>query len=565
MKRKILIVGGVAGGASVAARVRRLDENAEVIMFDRGPHVSFSNCSLPYHLSGIVEDSESLVLMNPEIFKSRYNIDARIHSEVVKINRDEKTIIVRNLTSNEEYEEAYDKLVLSPGASPIRPAQIEGINRDNVFTVRNVADIDQLNRYLIDRKVKDVAVIGGGFIGVEVAENLRLAEYNVSLVEFADQIMTAFDYDMAQILHKQMVDHGVNLVVNDGLAKITDNHIETQSGEKYAAQAVVLAIGVRPETSLAEAAGLEIGVTGGIKVNQHYLTTDSNIYAVGDAIEVHHRLLHKPTRLALAGPAQKQARAVADHIYGIPSRQLGVIGSSSMHLFDLNAASTGLNEKTAEAAGFSHDSVYILPSDKVSLMPDSSVMHFKLVYEVPTGRILGAQAIGKGNVDKRIDVIATMITMNGTLADLKDLELSYSPMLGTAKDVVNHAALVALNQLNGYYREVKVSQVRELVENDAFIIDAREPGEFERGHLKTAVNIPLSQFRDRLSEIPKDQPVYVHCRSGQRSYNMVMALQNLGFTNVFNISGSFLGINLYEYFNDLVTGREKIVTKYNFN
>lgn len=565
MKRKILVVGGVAGGASVAARVRRLDENAEVIMFDRGPHVSFSNCSLPYHLSGIVEDSESLVLMNPEIFKSRYNIDARTHSEVVKINRDEKTIIVRNLTSNEEYEEAYDKLVLSPGASPIRPAEIEGINRDNVFTVRNVADIDQLNRYLIDRKVKDVAVIGGGFIGVEVAENLRLAEYNVSLVEFADQIMTAFDYDMAQILHKQMVDHGVNLVVDDGLAKITDNHIETQSGEKYAAQAVVLAIGVRPETSLAEAAGLEIGVTGGIKVNQHYLTTDSNIYAVGDAIEVHHRLLHKPTRLALAGPAQKQARAVADHIYGISSRQLGVIGSSSMHLFDLNAASTGLNEKTAESAGFSYDSVYILPSDKVSLMPDSSVMHFKLVYEVPTGRILGAQAIGKGNVDKRIDVIATMITMNGTLADIKDLELSYSPMLGTAKDVVNHAALVALNQLNGYYHEVKVSQVRELVENDAFIIDAREPTEFERGHLKTAVNIPLSQFRNRLNEIPKDQPVYVHCRSGQRSYNMVMALQNLGFTNVFNISGSFLGINLYEYFNDLVTGREKIVTKYNFN
>lgn len=254
-------------------------------MFDRGPHVSFSNCSLPYHLSGIVEDSESLVLMNPEIFKSRYNIDARIHSEVVKINRDEKTIIVRHLTSNGEYEEAYDKLVLSPGASPIRPAQIEGVNRDNVFTVRNVADIDQLNRYLIDRKVKDVAVIGGGFIGVEVIENLRLAEYNVSLVEFADQIMTAFDYDMAQILHKQMVDHSVNLVVDDGLAKITDNHIETQSGEKYAAQAVVLAIGVRPETSLAEAAGLEVGVTGGIKVNQHYLTTDSNIYAVGDAIE----------------------------------------------------------------------------------------------------------------------------------------------------------------------------------------------------------------------------------------------------------------------------------------
>lgn len=565
MGKKILIVGGVAGGASVAARARRLNEEAEIIMFEKGPHVSFSNCSLPYHLSGIVEDSQSLVLMNPTLFKNRYNIEARVDSEVVKINREAKTITVKNVTTNEEYEESYDKLVLSPGASPIRPAQIEGINRENVFTVRNVVDIDYLNHYLTQNKIKDVAVIGGGFIGVEVAENLRLAEYNVSLVEFADQIMTAFDYDMAQILHKQMVDQGVNLVVNDGLAKIGDGQIETQSGAVIWAEAVVLAIGVRPETSLAEQAGLEIGKTGAIKVNGHYLTTDPDIYAVGDAIEVHHRLLHKPTRLALAGPAQKQARAVADHIFGVPSRQLGVIGSSSMHLFDLNAASTGLNAKTAEAAGFSYDSVYILPSDKVSLMPDSSVMHFKLVYEVPTGRILGAQAIGKGNVDKRIDVIATMITMNGTLEDLKDLELTYSPMLGTAKDVVNHAALVALNQLNGHYREVKVTKVRELVETDAFIIDAREPGEFERGHLKTAVNIPLSQFRDRLSEIPKDEPVYVHCRSGQRSYNMVMALQNLGFTNIFNVSGSFLGINLYEYFNDLITNRDKIVTNYNFN
>ncbi len=565
MGKKILIVGGVAGGASVAARARRLNEEAEIIMFEKGPHVSFSNCSLPYHLSGIVEDSQSLVLMNPTLFKNRYNIEARVDSEVVKINREAKTITVKNVTTNEEYEESYDKLVLSPGASPIRPAQIEGINRENVFTVRNVVDIDYLNHYLTQNKIKDVAVIGGGFIGVEVAENLRLAEYNVSLVEFADQIMTSFDYDMAQILHKQMVDQGVNLVVNDGLAKIGDDQIETQSGAVIRAEAVVLAIGVRPETSLAEQAGLEIGKTGAIKVNGQYLTTDPDIYAVGDAIEVHHRLLHKPTRLALAGPAQKQARAVADHIFGVPSRQLGVIGSSSMHLFDLNAASTGLNAKTAEAAGFSYDSVYILPSDKVSLMPDSSVMHFKLVYEVPTGRILGAQAIGKGNVDKRIDVIATMITMNGTLEDLKDLELTYSPMLGTAKDVVNHAALVALNQLNGQYREVKVTKVRELVETDAFIIDAREPGEFERGHLKTAVNIPLSQFRDRLSEIPKDEPVYVHCRSGQRSYNMVMALQNLGFTNIFNVSGSFLGINLYEYFNDLITNRDKIVTNYNFN
>ncbi|GAA0303026.1 NADPH-dependent 2,4-dienoyl-CoA reductase/sulfur reductase-like enzyme/rhodanese-related sulfurtransferase [Gracilibacillus halotolerans] len=564
MAKRILVVGGVAGGASAAARVRRLDEHAEVIIFEKGPHVSFSNCSLPYHLSGIVENSDSLVLMNPDIFKNRYNIDARVNSEVVKINRGEKTITVNDVVTGKTYEESYDKLILSPGASPIRPGNIEGINQPNVFTVRNVVDIEKLNAYVKNKNIKDVAVIGGGYIGVEVAENLRLANYNVSLVEFANQIMAPFDYDMAQILHKEMVDHGVNLIVDDGLATIGEGYIETQSGKKIDAQAVVLAIGVRPETKLAEEAGLEIGDTGAIKVDGNYVTNDKDIYAGGDAIEVYHRLLHKPTRLALAGPAQKQARAVADHIYGIPSRNLGVIGSSSIHLFDLNAASTGLNARTADSAGFSYDSVYIMPGDKVGLMPNSNVLHFKLVYETPTGRILGAQAIGKGNVDKRIDVIATMITMNGTLEDLKDVELTYSPMLGTAKDVVNHAALVALNQLSGKYREVKVSEVRDLVENNAFIIDAREKNEYAAGHFKNAVHIPLSEFRERLDEIPTDQPVYIHCRSGQRSYNMVMALQNLGYNNVFNMSGSYLGINLYEYFNDLITGREKIVTEYNF-
>lgn len=563
MGKKVLIVGGVAGGASVAARVRRLDESAEIIMFEKGPHVSFSNCSLPYHLSGIVEDSEKLVLMSPDIFKSRYNIEARVQQEVIQINRDKKTITVKDLISDKTYEEGYDKLVLSPGASPIRP-NLEGIDNSNVFTVRNVVDIENINSYIKQKGMKDIAVIGGGFIGVEVAENLKLANYNVTLVEFANQVMAPFDYDMAQILHKEMVDHGVELILDDGLAKISDGYITTNSGRKIDAQAVVLAIGVRPETNLAKEAGLEIGETGAIKVDSNYLTSDRDIYAVGDAIEVYHRLLQKQTRLALAGPAQKQARAAADHMYGIPTRNIGVIGSSSIHLFDLNAASTGLNARTAEQAGMMYDYVYLMPGDKVGLMPDSNPMHFKLVYEYPTGRILGAQAIGKGNVDKRIDVIATMITMNGTLEDLKDLELTYSPMLGTAKDVVNHAALVGLNLLKGRYKEVKVSQVRELVESNAFIIDAREQGEYNTGHFKNAVNIPLSEFRQRLDEIPKDQPVYIHCRSGQRSYNTVMALQNLGYENVYNISGSYLGVNLYEYFNDLVTGRERIVTEYNF-
>ncbi|WP_066298466.1 FAD-dependent oxidoreductase [Bacillus sp. FJAT-29937] len=561
--KKILVVGGVAGGASTAARIRRLDESAKVIMFEKGPHVSFSNCSLPYHLGGIVEDSEKLVLMSPAIFKNRYNIEARVNHEVIAINRENKTITVKDLMTDKNYEESYDKLVLSPGASPIKP-NLEGINNPNVFTVRNVVDIDNIQSFIKQKGIRDIAVIGGGFIGVEVAENLKLANFNVTLVEFANQVMAPFDYDMAQILHKEMMDHGVNLVLDDRLAKIENKYVVTNSGKQIDAQAVILAIGVRPETSLAKEAGLEIGETGAIKVDHNYLTNDENIYAAGDAIEVYHRLLHKPTRLALAGPAQKQARAAADHMYGIPNRNNGVIGSSSIHLFDLNAASTGLNTRNAEQAGIKHDYVYVIPGDKVGLMPNSNPMHFKLVYEYPTGRILGAQAIGKGNVDKRIDVIAAMITMNGTLEDLKDLELTYSPMLGTAKDVVNLAALVALNQLHGKYKEVKVSEVRKLVENNAFIIDAREKGEYNAGHLFNAVNIPLSEFRDRLDEIPKDKPVYIHCRSGQRSYNMVMALQNLGYTNVFNVSGSYLGINIYEYFNDLVNGREKIVTEYNF-
>src|SRR5690625_2288171 len=563
MGKKVLIVGGVAGGASVAARVRRLDEHAEVIMFERGPHVSFSNCSLPYHLSGIVEDSQKLILMDPKIFKNRYNIEARVNQEVVKINRERKSITIKDLMADRIYEENYDTLVLSPGAAPIRP-KLEGINNNNVFTVRNVVDIERLNSFIKQNNLKDIAVIGGGFIGVEVAENLQLAGHHVSVIEFANQVMAPYDYDIAQILHKEMTDQGIDLILDDGLAKIGEDFVETNSGKKINAQAVVLAIGVRPEISLAEDANLEIGNTGAIKVDHNYLTSDKNIYAVGDAIEVHHRLLHKPTRLALAGPAQKQARAAADHIYGMANRNRGVIGSSSIRLFDLNAASTGLNAKTAEQAGIPYDSVYVMPGDKVGLMPNSHPMHFKLIYEYPTGRILGAQAIGKGNVDKRIDVIATMITMNGTLEDLKDLELTYSPMLGTAKDVVNHAALVALNQLEGRYEEIKVSQVRELVESNAFIIDAREKGEYNAGHLKNAINIPLSEFRNRLNAIPTDRSVYIHCRSGQRSYNMVMALNNLGYKNVYNISGSYLGINLYEYFNDLVTNRNKIVTEYNF-
>lgn len=561
--KKVVVIGGVAGGASAAARIRRLDEQAQIVMFERGPHVSFSNCSLPFYLSGVVADSKKLLMMTPESFEVKHNIDARVNSEVIAINREDKTVTVQHTQTGEVTTESYDKLVLSPGASPIVP-NLPGTDLPHVFTVRNVVDIERLHTAIVERDAQNIAVIGGGFIGIEVAENLRLAGRNVALVEFAPQILTPFDEDMVQILHKEMVDKGVDLIVGDGLANITPTTIGLNSGTEMNADIVVLAIGVRPETMLAEKAGLTIGETGAIHVNQNYQTNDPNIYAVGDAIEVYHRLMHKKVRLALAGPAQRQARAVADHMYGIPVTNKGVIGSSSIQVFDYAAAATGLNERTAQQLGLQVEAVYVIAPDKVGLMPSSNPLHFKLIYEVPTGRVLGAQAIGKGNADKRIDVIATLITMNGTIEDLKELELSYSPMFSTAKDVVNIAALVATNLMAGRFKQVRVHEVRSLVEQGAYILDVRERAEFAQGALKGAVNIPLGELRERMAEVPKDVPVYVSCRSAQRSYNAVMALNHNGYTNVANVSGSFLGICLYEYYQDQAQQREPIMTQYNF-
>ena len=564
---KLVVVGGVAGGASAAARVRRLDAYAEIVMFERGEHVSFSNCCLPYHLSGTVANSDALVLMSPEKFKKQHNIDARTNSEVIDIKRDEKKVVVKNLVSGEIYEESYDKLVLAPGANPIMPKSIKGIDRANVFAVRNVIDIRAIKAYMDKPETQDIVVVGGGFIGVEVAENLKEAGKNVSLIEGSDQIMAPFDYDMVQILHKELDDNGVELYLSSTLTAIEDGCVKAvKNSEEFTvkADAVVMAIGVAPETTLAVKAGLEIGETRGIKVNHHYQTSDPDIYAVGDAIEIFNSMTHKPGRLALAGPAQRQARAAADHMYGLHHNNKGYIGSSCIRVFGQNAASTGLNEKAAKAAGFNCDSVMVLPNDKVGLMPGAHYMVFKLVFEVPTGRILGAQAIGMGNTDKRIDVIAAMITMGATLEDLKELELCYSPVFGTAKDIVNFAATVGLNVLYGRFKQVHVNEVRSLVESGAYIVDVREENEYAAGHLNGAHNIPLSQLEERMHEIPKDVPVYLHCRSSQRSYYAVCRLQSYGYTNVTNISGSFLGISLYEYFNDKKLGRTPIMDKYNF-
>lgn len=566
MSRKILIVGGVAGGASAAARLRRLNENDQIIMFEKGPHVSFSNCCLPYHLSEMIEDAESLVLMQPEKFFNQYRIDARTNNKVIGIDRKNKTIKVKDLITNKEYEESYDKLILSPGAKPIIP-NIEGIDNMSVFTVRNVVDIAKL-KYFIDKpQNKDLTVIGGGFIGVEVCENLREAGYNVTLIEASNQIMRPFDYDMVQILHKEIFDKGVNLIVEDKVVKFKNGYTILESGKKIKSDIVVMAIGVTPDTELIKGTGLELGEMGGIKVDSNYCTNDKDIYAVGDAIEVYHALTKRKTKLPLAGPAQKQARAVADHINNIPVKNTGFIGSSVIKVFDYNAASTGLNENLIKDLdmNINYDIARVIPSDRVGLMPGASPIHFKLIFEVPTGKILGAQAIGKGNVDKGVNVIATLIKLGGTVEDLKDLELCYAPSFSTAKDVVNHVGYVASNILNKTFNQVPVTKVRELVENNECIIDVREENEFELGNIKGAINIPLSQMRDRLDEIPKDKTLYIHCRSAQRSYNATLALQQLGFEDIYNISGSYLGICLYEYFNDKMKGREPIVTEYNFN
>ncbi|MPQ42671.1 FAD-dependent oxidoreductase [Clostridium tarantellae] len=565
MKRKILIVGGVAGGASAATRLRRHSEEDEIIIFEKGPNVSFSNCSLPYYLSGEVYPMDKLILMNPEKFMAQYKIDVRVNNEVIKIDRKNKKIKIKDILIGETYEEAYDKLILSPGAEPIAPS-IPGIESINVFSVRNVVDIKKLNEFITLMPSKDITIIGGGFIGVEICENLIKAGFNVTLIEAGKQILTPFDYDMVQILHKEIYDKKVELILEDKVIKFENDTVVLQSGRKIKTNAVVMAIGVTPEIELAKESNLELGDTGAIKVDSNYRTNDNNIYAIGDAIEVYNSLTHEFTKLSLAGAAQKQARAVADHINGMSILNRGYIGSNIIKVFDYNAASTGLNENLIKKLklNINYDIVRLILSDKVGIMPNSSPIHFKLLYEIPTGKILGAQAIGKGDVGKRIDIIATSIKYGATVQDLKDLELCYAPSFGTAKDIVNYAGYVSSNLLDDFFKQINVDKVRKLVEANEFIIDIRESREFELGHLKGAINLPLSELRYRFKEIPKDKTVYLYCRSGQRSYNATRVLINKGYNNIVNITGSFLGICFYEYFNDMILNRNPIVTEYNF-
>lgn len=566
MSKKYIVIGGVTGGASTATRIRRLDEEAEITIYEKNGYVSFSNCSLPYYLGSLVgKKAEDLILLTPENFKKQYNIDVEVNSLVTEINPDKKCVTIKNTQTGEIKEDTYDDLILSPGANPIKPKSIKGIDSSNVFTVRNVDDVRAIHEYLTKKNIQDVAVIGGGFIGLEVTENLAKSIKNISLIEAADHVLATVDDEFAQIVQKELYDNNVNVVLRDGLSEIYKDHIVLGSGKSIKAEAVIMAIGVAPDTKLAKEAGCKLGVTGSIQVNHSFETTVPHIYAVGDAIELTHAITRQTTRLALAFPAQMEARKVADHLYGRPITRPGVIGSQAIHIFNINVASTGLTEAACQKAGINCRAVTVIPKDKVGLMPNAKPLYLKLVFDYPTGEVLGAQALGYHDVDKQIDIIATAINFHAKVQDLSDLQLSYSPWFSTAKNAVNMAGLVATNILNNEYKQVEITEVRDLVEKGATIIDARERPEYEEGHIKGAINIPLSEFREKLDQIPKDKPVYVHCLSGQRSYNMVRALTNLGYTNIFNISGSYLELCEYEYFKDQTTDRKPIVTKYRFD
>lgn len=565
MVKKILVVGGVAGGASAAARARRLDEHAEITIFEKGPHVSFSNCALPYHLSGVVAQAEDIVLMEPAEFQQQYNITALVQHEVIAIDSSAKTVTVLDGTTNRTYTETYDELILATGAKPLLPDSIIGITQPQVFSVRNVPDIVKLGHYLKSTAAKTVTVIGGGFIGLEVAENLAQAGLKTTIVEAGSHVLQTLDDDFSQLVHKTLLDHDVRLITEDSVTEIQAGTVTLASGKTIASDVVVAALGVVPEVTLAVKSGITLGKTGAIKVDQHYQTNLPHVYAVGDVIEVTSHFTGKKIRQNLAFPAQIQARKAVDHIYGRQVRNRNAVGAQVLKLFNLAIASTGLTEAQCRENELDYRAVTIIPKDKVPLMPNARPLHFKLIFSYPDGKILGAQALGESQVDKQIDIIATAIRYDGYVEDLQDLELCYQPLFSTAKNAVNMASLVAVNILNGEYQQVPVTAVRSLVERHAFIIDAREEQEFAEGHLLNAVNIPLSQFRSRLAEIPTDQPVYVHCLSGQRSYNVVRALLQLGYTNVYNISGSFLGISEYEYYRDTITDREKILTAYRFD
>ena len=538
---KIIIIGGVGGGATAAARLRRLDECAEIIMFERGEHISFANCGLPYYIGGIIDDREDLLLQTPGSFNRRFNIDVRTQSEVPAVDPKTKTVTVKNKITGETYIESYDKLILSPGGAPIVPP-IEGINSERVFILRNMTDADKIREFIIKNSPRSAAVIGGGFIGIEMAENLKEAGLNVSIVELSGQLIAPLDIDMVCDVHNYLRQKGVALYLNNGVKKITEQNsglnVELQNGV-LKSDMLIMAVGVKPESKIAKDAGLSVNERGGIIVDRFMRTSDENIYAVGDAVAVTDFVTGEAVMIPLAGPANKQARIAADNICGIKSEYTGTQGSAVIKVFDMTAASTGVNEKTAKRLGMNYDKIFLWLPGHAGYYPGATPMSIKVIFEKVNGKILGAQIVGFDGVDKRCDVLAVAIRAGMTAYDLTRLELCYAPPYSSAKDPVNMAGYAIENILTGKVKNFHWHEADALPRDGSVILlDVRNPPEVARGRIDGFINIPLDSLRKRIGELDKSKPVYVHCHSGMRSYIAARILTQNGF-DVYNLSGGY--------------------------
>ena len=538
---KAVIVGGVAGGATAAARIRRLDEHAEIVVFERSGFISYANCGLPYYIGGIIEDENDLTLQTPESFWKRFRVKMNVHHEVIAIHPEEKTVTVKNLESGAVFAESYDKLILSPGAKPIRPG-LDGIESKKIFTLRTVEDTLKIKEYLNAFRPESAVVVGGGFIGIEIAENLRGLGVHVTLAEAAEQLMAPFDRDMAAFIHAELRKNGINLLLGrtvEGFAE-TDDGIDVRLTDvTLHADMAVLAIGVAPETSLAKAAGLALGIRGSIVVNDRMETSVPDIYAVGDAVQIKNFVTDADTLISLAGPANKQGRIAADNVCGGDSRYTGGQGPSIIKIFDMTAAVTGINEKTAKALGIDADKVILSPMSHAGYYPGGKLMAMKVLFEKETYRILGAQIAGFGGVDKRIDVLATAIRAGMKAYELTDLDLAYAPPYSSAKDPVNMAGYIVENIKNGLVKQWYCEDAENLPRDGSVtLLDTRTAMEYSRGHIKGFVNIPVDELRERLGEIDRAKPVYVICQSGLRSYIASRILTGSGF-DAYNFAGGF--------------------------
>lgn len=551
MSKKILIIGGVAGGASAAARARRLSEDAQIIMFERGTFVSFANCGLPYHIGGDIQERSDLILQTPESFLARFNVDVRVMNEVLTINREEKSVLVKNLVDGSEYSESYDFLLLSPGAGPIVPP-IPGIDNPLTHSLRNIPDMDRILQTIATNKVEHATVVGGGFIGLEMMEAFHQRGIKTTLLELADQVMTPVDKEMAGFAHAEIREHGIDLRLGQALSAVEyqpekhiasfdsgettqhqhiDGHLNLSlsNGESLQTDILIMAIGVRPETQLASSAGLKIGELGGIWTTPNMQTSDPYIYAVGDAIEESDFVTGKQTIVPLAGPANRQGRMAADNMFGKSESYQGTQGTAICKIFDLAVAATGKNEKQLKREGIAFEKVYVHTASHASYYPGAEIVSFKLLFDPKTGKILGAQAAGKDGVDKRIDIIAVAQRAGMTVEQLQHLELTYAPPYGSAKDVINQAAFVACNIINGDAVPIHFDEIDNLSENQ-LLLDVRNPNELEEvGYLEGAINIPVDELRQRMGELPKDKEIVIYCQVGLRGNVAYRQLVNNGY------------------------------------